>query len=97
LRDLAGSSDGTAYRVYNVGRGEGSSVLEVLGVVGEVTGQDVTPHVLARRPGDPARIVGQVDRISKELGWSARYDLHDMVESAWAGWQHRRAAVQPST
>jgi UDP-glucose 4-epimerase len=93
LRDLAGSAGKEPFRVFNVGRGEGSSVLEVLGVVGEVTGLDATPLVVERRPGDPARIVGRVDRIGTALGWSARYDLHDMVESAWAGWQLRRSAA----
>jgi UDP-glucose 4-epimerase len=82
---LAGG-DGS-YRVYNVGRGEGSSVLEVLKVIGEVTGLDVTPEVVARRPGDPARVVGRVDRIRNDLGWTAKRDLMDMVDSAWAAWQ----------
>ena len=42
-----------------------------------------------RRPGDPARIVGAVDRIAADLDWHARYDLDDMVTSAWAAWQHQ--------
>ena len=69
---------------YNIGRGRGSSVLEVLAAVAEATGSPV-PHVVAgRRPGDPARIVGDVDLVGRELGWSARYDLRDMVGSAVA-------------
>lgn len=74
---------------YNVGRGEGVSVREVITAVGEVTGFDVDPVVVARRPGDPARTVAAVDRIRSDLGWRARHDLHDMVESAWAGWVRR--------
>ena len=89
LRQLAADPDGPRFRVYNVGRGEGSSVLEVLAVIGEVTGFDVTPEIVARRPGDPARIVGGVGRVRRDLGWSARYELREMVESAWAGWQQR--------
>ncbi len=69
---------------YNVGRGEGSSVLEVLDTVRSVTGMRLEHRVVDRRPGDPARIVGRVDRIAKDLGWTARRDLTDMVESAWA-------------
>jgi UDP-glucose 4-epimerase len=76
---------------YNIGRGTGSSVLEVLDVIGQVTGLDVTPDVVARRPGDPARIVASVDRIAAGLGFHARYDLTQMVETAWAGWQLRHA------
>ncbi|MCW2678801.1 MAG: exoB [Frankiales bacterium] len=78
---------------YNIGRGEGSSVLDVLRVVGEVTGKDTTPDVVERRPGDPARIVAAVDRIREGLGFTAKHDLHAMVDSAWAGWQLRHPAA----
>jgi UDP-glucose 4-epimerase len=80
---------GAASATYNIGRGEGSSVLDVLKVVGEVTGRDTTPEVVERRPGDPARIVATVDKIQSELGFTAQHDLRDMVESAWAGWRRR--------
>ena len=85
-RALQSGADGAT---YNIGRGEGSSVLDVLRVVGEVTGRDTTPDVVARRPGDPARIVAAVDRIRDGLGFTASHDLTDMVSSAWAGWQLR--------
>jgi UDP-glucose 4-epimerase len=80
---------GSAGATYNIGRGEGSSVLDVLAVVGEVTGLDSTPEVVERRPGDPARIVASVGKIREELGFTAQHDLRSMVESAWAGWQLR--------
>ena len=80
---------GAAGATYNIGRGEGSSVLDVLRVVGDVTGRDTTPDVVARRPGDPARIVAAVDRIRAGLGFTATRDLTAMVSSAWAGWQLR--------
>lgn len=76
---------------YNVGRGEGSSVLEVVTAILKSTGYDLEPELHPRRPGDPARIVGAVDRIAADLGWRARYDLDDMVSSAWAAWQHQLA------
>ena len=79
--------EGAQSATYNIGRGEGSSVLEVLGVVGEVTGLDVAYDVVDRRAGDPARIVAAVDRIRSGLGFKATYDLPAMVESAWAGWK----------
>ena len=86
---VSGSGDGPAYRVFNIGRGEGSSVREVLQTVAKVTGSDLEPVVVDRRPGDPARVVASADRISSELGWRAKYDLEDMVRGAWAAWQHR--------
>jgi UDP-glucose 4-epimerase len=80
---------GAASATYNIGRGEGSSVLDVIRTIGEVTGLDVTPEVAPRRPGDPARIVASADRIREELGFTAEQDLRSMVESAWAGWRLR--------
>jgi UDP-glucose 4-epimerase len=72
---------------YNIGRGVGSSVREVLAMVAEVTGMMAEPAVMPRRDGDPARIVATVDRIKAELEWTARYDLRAMVESAWEAWK----------
>jgi UDP-glucose 4-epimerase len=75
---------------WNVGRGEGSSVLEVMAAVAEVTGLRVDPVVVARRRGDPARIVASAARIRTDVGWAAERDLHDMVASAWTAWVAER-------
>lgn len=83
---------------YNIGRGLGASVLEVLRVIGEVTGADVTHDALARRPGDPARVVACAEKIRCELGFCATRDLRAMIESAWAAWIHTievRGGAQP--
>ena len=77
---------GAPSATYNIGRGEGSSVLDVLTVIGEVTGLDTAYDVVERRPGDPARVVAAVDRIRDGLGFSATHDLRSMVQSAWDGW-----------
>ncbi|RDD86975.1 UDP-glucose 4-epimerase GalE [Streptomyces parvulus] len=88
-RRLAEAPEGTALTL-NVGRGEGSSVREMVDRVLKVTGrQDLAPQVTERRPGDPARIVAAADRAREEIGWSARHDLDDMIDSAWRGWRHQ--------
>jgi UDP-glucose 4-epimerase len=79
-------SDAPVGPAYNVGRGVGSSVLEVIDTMRRVTGIDLEPEVRERRPGDPARIVGAVDRIAGDLGWTASLGLEEMVESAWRAW-----------
>ena len=84
VRAAAALESGAMTATYNVGRGAGSSVLEVLAAVRTVTGHPVPHEVHARRPGDPARVVGRVERIERELSWVARHDLVDMVSSAWA-------------
>jgi UDP-glucose 4-epimerase len=73
----------------NIGRGEGSSVREVVEMIRQVTGVEFTPEVVERRPGDPPRTVASADAIRYRLGWTARYGLREMVESAWAGWLFR--------
>jgi UDP-glucose 4-epimerase len=82
--------DGQPGATYNIGRGEGSSVKDVLDVIGEVTGRDTTPEVVDRRPGDPARIVASVDRIREGLGFTATRDLREMVSSGWSAWRAAR-------
>jgi len=74
---------------YNVGRGEGSSVLDVLRVIGEVTGTTIEHDVLTRRSGDPARVVASAEKIRTELGFQAVHDLGATIESAWAAWPRR--------
>ena len=86
---VAGKADDASFRIYNIGRGEGSSVREVLKTVAAVTGSDLEPVVVERRPGDPARVVASADRIRHDLGWTAKHDLEDMVSSAWEAWQFR--------
>ncbi|NEW76392.1 UDP-glucose 4-epimerase GalE [Streptomyces rhizosphaericus] len=71
----------------NIGTGRGVSVREMSDLIGEITDRpDLTPVVEPRRAGDPARVVGSTELITKELGWSARHDVRAMVESAWEGW-----------
>ncbi len=79
-----GETIGTA---YNVGRGQGVSVFEVMDMVSEVIGRDVAAEIAPRRPGDPAQLVALADKIRSDLGWTASLDLRQMVSSAWEAWK----------
>jgi len=85
-------SDEDAALTLNIGRGEGVSVRQLVDRILAQAGSDLAPEVAARRPGDAARSVASADRIKTELGWSARYDIEEMVASAWAGWRLRHDA-----
>jgi UDP-glucose 4-epimerase len=75
----------------NVGYGRGSSVREVLEVVKEVSGVDFKVVEAERRPGDPASLVAQADRIRRLTGWQPRYDdLRTIVADAWR-WESKLA------
>ena len=80
------SFDQTADRVFNVGTGHGASVLEVLSMIASVTGLDVRPEIVARRPGDPDRLVADPELIAHHMGWRSRLDLEAMIDSAWRAW-----------
>ncbi len=75
---------------YNVGRGEGMSVFEIMNTLKQATGIDFTPEVAPRRPGDPARVVGTVDLIAQDLDWRASKTQQEMADSAWAAWQKQQ-------
>ncbi|WP_338897968.1 UDP-glucose 4-epimerase GalE [Streptomyces sp. TG1A-60] len=96
--DLAEAHVATARRLreapgtdltLNIGRGDGVSVREMIDRINALTGHDLPPVDVGRRPGDPARVVASADRIAAELGWKARYGVEEMISSAWAGWTLR--------
>ncbi len=75
---------GKGYHYYNVGTGEGYSVLEVVKMVKKISGIDFNSPIGPRREGDPAKLVAKAEKIKKELGWKPKYsDLKTIVESAW--------------
>jgi UDP-glucose 4-epimerase len=70
--------------VYNLGNGEGWSVLNVIDTVKRVTGSELPWRAGARREGDPARLIASSSLAERELGWRpAHPELSDMVEAAW--------------
>jgi UDP-glucose 4-epimerase len=84
------TDDPRAALVLNIGTGLGVSVAEMIAVIREVSGHtDLEPESAPRRPGDPARVIASVEAITKELDWTARHDVRQMVTSAWAGWRLR--------
>ncbi|MEO8084874.1 MAG: UDP-glucose 4-epimerase GalE, partial [Ardenticatenales bacterium] len=74
---------------YNLGNGQGFSVLEVIETARRVTGHPI-PHTIApRRAGDPATLIASSEALRRDLGWRPRYpDLEAIVGSAWE-WHSR--------
>jgi UDP-glucose 4-epimerase len=78
--------------IYNIGNGQGFTVLEVIESVRRVTGKSIEVEECGRRPGDPAVLVASSEKIKQELGWRPRFaELDDIVSSAWE-WHQRRYA-----
>ena len=70
--------------VFNVGTGEGHSVLEVMRAVEKITGRQA-PHTIGpRRAGDPPALVANSDKLKRTLGWKPKFpELTDIVATAW--------------
>ena len=76
--------EGEGGTIYNVGTGRGNSVLEVIKTAEEVVGEKIKFQISERRAGDTARLVADVEKIWKILGWKPKYEnLKDMVATAW--------------
>ncbi|MFG2478665.1 UDP-glucose 4-epimerase GalE [Streptomyces fagopyri] len=91
-RRLAG--DATGDLTVNIGRGEGVSVRELLTLIAEVSGDTREPVVEPRRPGDAPRAVASAALAARELDWSARRGVREMVASAWDGWRLHHPPTQ---
>ncbi|MDX1607001.1 MAG: UDP-glucose 4-epimerase GalE [Candidatus Competibacterales bacterium] len=75
---------GAPSTAYNLGNGAGFSVREVIARARRVTGCEIPVETGPRRPGDPPRLVGDAQRIRRELGWRPRFaDLDVILETAW--------------
>ena len=71
-------------RHYNLGNGNGFSVLEVIAAAEQITRREIAYTVGARRPGDPAVLIASSAKIRADLGWQPRYaDLESIIASAW--------------
>lgn len=74
---------------YNLGNGEGYSVIEVIEAARKITGSKIPAKVSPRRPGDPAVLVASSTRAKSELGWKPKFPkLEAIIESAWK-WMRR--------
>jgi UDP-glucose 4-epimerase len=75
---------GGASDCFNLGTGQGHSVLQVLETARRVTGRDIETRLEGRRPGDPARLVARAEKARSVLGWQPRQaELEAIVRSAW--------------
>jgi UDP-glucose 4-epimerase len=74
----------------NLGSGRGYSVLEVVESARQVTGRPIRAVIGPPRPGDPSKLVADVSKAERVLGWTAgRSDLATILADAWQ-WEVRR-------
>jgi UDP-glucose 4-epimerase len=83
---------GGRYECFNLGNGEGATVLEVIEAARRVTGRTIKMVQAQRRAGDPPSLVADASKARRVLGWQpARADIEGIVRDAW-NYEQRRAS-----
>lgn len=70
--------------VFNLGLGEGASVLETIAAFEKATGLKLNYEIGARRSGDVVAIYADLTKVKNGLGWSPKYKMEDIMRTAWA-------------
>ena len=71
---------------YNLGTGNGYSVLDVVKAFAEASGREIPYEIVDRRPGDIATCYADPKLANEELGWTAERGIKEMCEDSWR-WQ----------
>jgi len=79
--------------VFNVGYGRGASVKEVIDTMKKVTGVDFKVEMAQRRPGDPAILVADSEKIRKKMGWKPEYDDLEFICKTAFEWEKKLTAT----
>lgn len=75
-------------QAFNLGTGQGSSVLEVIAAFEKASGIKIPFKVVQRRQGDVDQLFAVPTRAEEELGWKAEKSLLDMCKDMW-NWQKK--------
>jgi UDP-glucose 4-epimerase len=75
--------------LFNLGIGQGLTVLEVINAFEEVTGKELNYEIGPRRPGDVIAVYADRSKATQRLGWEPRYDVNDIMRTSWA-WEKKR-------
>ena len=86
LAALWKSRSSPGLHIWNLGTGQGYSVLELIHAFEKVCGFPIPYKIDKRRPGDVAICCADISKAERELGWRCRYSLEAMMRDAW-NWQ----------
>lgn len=86
LKRLMENKNKLQYEVFNLGTGNGNSVLEVIQTFERVTGKKVNYKLVDKRPGDVTAAYADTNFANTELGWKTELSLDEALLSAWK-WQ----------
>lgn len=90
IKALEKISDTTGVYTYNLGSGQGTSVLELVQAFEKVNGVKVPYKIVDRRPGDVATCYANADKALAELNWKTEKTIEDMCRDTW-NWQSKNS------
>lgn len=93
IQYLEGVKNKSNYEIFNLGTGNGVTVLEAIQSFEKVSGVKLNYEIGPRRQGDVIAIYANNDHAVKSLGWDIRYGLDDMMRTAWE-WEQKLAKEQ---
>lgn len=76
--------------IVNLGTGKGNSVREIIYSSEKITGKKIKSEITPRRKGDPAILVADNKRAKEILNWQPKYNLEDIISSAWNWRKHKK-------
>lgn len=88
LKFLDSRKEDKMYEAFNVGTGQGVSVLELVKGFTRATGVNVPYNIGARRPGDVEKVYADPKKANSVLGWNAKLSIEDALLDAW-NWQKK--------
>ena len=83
LNYLLDEKNNSNCEIFNLGTGNGYTVLEVIRTFEKVSEQALNYDIAPRRPGDITAIYANNEKAKKQLGWQPQYNLDDMMRTAW--------------
>ena len=88
INRLLNNKNKERYEIFNLGTGNGCSVLEIVKGFEKATGKKLNYKIVARRAGDIEKIWAETTHANRELGWKAEKNLEETLLSAW-NWEKR--------
>lgn len=80
---LIGKKNKNSCEIFNLGSGQGNTVLEIIHAFEKVSGTPLNYFIGPRRPGDVVAIYANNNKAKTELGWIPKYNLEVMMDTAW--------------
>jgi len=88
MKTLAKLKSNPGVIIYNLGTGQGNSVLEMVKGFEKASGKNIPYKIVARRPGDIAACYADPSKAKAELGWSTKRSVDEMCADTWR-WQSK--------